>query len=519
MCGYYGYYSRRGETSRAPKGLLNRVQYMHDYLPSDFDEWERGLFTKLMFYEKLDKKTAVGHCECGAHVAIKPSRSGSMITCPACGAPVRITYTRWISQQSFVTYIDKLEDGWVCRMFVSEKICSFIGGKVSTSYSRTEEQRDWLGTDSDKVISYHPVWGGDGRWLKGRGRVHGMGYTSWVIDQKPLDTYPYNLSRLFGNSKYAYSALELACEHSNVDPLCYLLQYERNPKLEMLYKLGLYAVAEQMQDDYNSCTARRMMESVKSLKDLGICSSDELKQCQRLTVEQIIARKEIKSWDVPESEIALANIFVCELNSRCGEDMKYSFISRQGWYKYYLTQIAEYPRIGNFIADYTDYISDCTTLELDVNDTQISKPRSLKTAHERTHGEVKIKVDTEKNLLIQKVHDRLKDLVEWSNGEYCVIMPHDAEEIVREGKRQQHCVGGYCDRVARGTSVIVFIRREEAKDDNFYTAEFKPNMNKLDIVQVRGQRNADMTADVRAFMSQYENWFNRRAQKDAAICG
>ncbi len=511
MCGYY-YCGQRDRLARLPKGLLNRVHYMSEHLPSDFEKWERGLFTKLMFYKKLNKKTAIGHCECGAHVEIKPSRSGSIITCPSCGEQVRITYSCGIVQKRYVTYIDRLDDGWVCRMFVSEKLSDFSDGKVSMSYFRNEEQRDWLGMNSDDIHSFHPVYGGDGRWLKGRGRTHGMGWNGWVIDQQPLDTYPNNLSRLFRGSEYEYSALDIACEHSQVDPLDYLLKYKRNPKLEMLYKLGLYAVAEQMQDDYSSCTAHRMMESVKSLKDLGISSPDELKQCQRLTVEQLIARNEVKSWDISETDVSLANKFVCELNSRCGEDMKYSFITRQGWCKYYLSQRNEYSSIGNFISDYTDYISDCVTLALDLNDTQISKPRSLKTAHERTHDEVMIKINSEKNQLIQNVYDRLKDLVEWSNGKYCVIMPHSAEEIIEEGKRQQHCVGSYCDRVARGTSVIVFIRREEAKDDNYYTAEFQPNMNKLDIVQVRGQRNAGMTADVKKFMSQYEKWFNRRAQ-------
>ncbi|MDE7406454.1 MAG: PcfJ domain-containing protein [Clostridiales bacterium] len=485
---------------------------MCESLPPDFEEWEHGIFTKLIFYKKLDRKTAIGHCECGAQVEIKPSRSGSIITCPSCGEQVRVTYSCGIHQQRFVTYISRLDDGWICRMFVSNKLSSFTNGRVSVSHFMTEEQRDWLGADSDSVISFHPVWGGDERWLKGRGRTHGMGYSGWKIDERQLDTYPHNLTRLFKGSGYEYSALDIACEHSRVSPLRYQLEYKHNPKLEMLYKLGLYMVAEQIMYEDWSHNARRIMENVKSLKDLGIYSADELKQCHRLKVEQLIARKEVKSWDIPETDISLAIDFVCNVNSRCGEDMKYSFITRQGWYKYYLTQRSEYSSIRNFVADYTDYIRDCITLELDINDTQISKPHSLKTAHQRTLAEVKIKWDKDKNQLIQNVYERLKDLVEWSNGKYCVIMPHSAEEIITEGKRQQHCVGGYCDRVAKGTSVIVFIRREEAKDDNFYTAEFLPNMTKLSIMQVRGQRNAPMTDDVRTFMSQYESWFNRRAQ-------
>lgn len=515
MC-YYGYSYKRDNSSRAPKGLINCIRYMSETLPADFEEWEHKLFMKLMFYEKQDKKTAIGHCECGAHVAIKPARSGSIITCPACGEKVRVTYSGAISQERFVAYIDKLENAWVCRMFVTEKMSDFYQGKVSVKYIRIEEQRDWLDAGTDSLISFHPIWGGDG-WRKGRGRTHGMGYSGWKVDEKHLNTYPHNLARLFKDSEYEYSALGIACEQSRVNPLRYQLDYKSYPKLEMLYKLGLYAVAEQVLYSWDNAPRRRL-ERVKSLKDLGIDSKDEIKQCQRLNIERLIARKEVKSWDIPETDISLAIDFVGNVNGRCGEDMKYSFITRQGWYKYYLTQRSEYSSVGNFVTDYTDYIRDCITLELDVNDTQISKPRSLKTAHERTHGEVKIKVDKDRNQCIQNVYDRLKALVEWSNGKYCIIMPHSAEEIITEGKRQQHCVGGYCERVAKGTSVIVFIRREESKDDNFYTAEFKPNMHKLDIVQVRGKHNVDMTDDVRAFMSQYESWFNRRAMssKDVA---
>ena len=74
-------------------------------------------------------------------------------------------------------------------------------------------------------------------------------------------------------------------------------------------------------------------------------------------------------------------------------------------------------------------------------------------------------------------------------------------KIIAEGANLHHCVGGYAERHAEGKLHILFIRRKEAPDKSFYTMEVSTDGK---IMQVRGLRNRDPTAEVRAFVEAYK---------------
>lgn len=109
-------------------------------------------------------------------------------------------------------------------------------------YSTTrvgEEQRDYL-DENDTVWHFHPVPYSvpveKARWEKGCGKIHGMGWTGWRVEDGPLFTFPNNLNTLFRGSKFQYSAIEIATEKTLVNPFYYLKKYKDEPKL-MLYVL------------------------------------------------------------------------------------------------------------------------------------------------------------------------------------------------------------------------------------------------------------------------------------------
>ena len=308
---------------------------------------------------------------------------------------------------------------------------------------------------------------------------------------------------------YRYSALDVAAENNLVNPMFYLNDYDDEPKLELLYKIGLYRAAAEITEYYGD--ARRMMREVRSLKDLGIGSRAEAAECARMTVEQIVARKEIKAWKIDEEERAAALEFIERLNQRSGTDFRYDFISRERMFRYFLTQRADYLEAQNFIADYTDYISGCIILGAKCNDTAMKMPHSLKKAHDWATVERKVQEKQAYEGLVAAVYDSLHTLTEWSDGTFRIIMPHSAREIVEEGVRQNHCVGRYVERVATGESVILFLRRVEDPEKNFYTVEIKKDMRRCHIVQVRGERNAGATEEVDVFCKKYTRWFNRRS--------
>jgi hypothetical protein len=75
-----------------------------------------------------------------------------------------------------------------------------------------------------------------------------------------------------------------------------------------------------------------------------------------------------------------------------------------------------------------------------------------------------------------------------------------------------HCVGSYVDRVARGDTVILFIRHSDNPTEAFYTMEFKDGK----IIQERGKHNANPSKEVTEFTQEWLDWTkqpNKRQKK------
>ena len=75
-----------------------------------------------------------------------------------------------------------------------------------------------------------------------------------------------------------------------------------------------------------------------------------------------------------------------------------------------------------------------------------------------------------------------------------IRLPENLEELKKEGECLHHCVGNYRDKVARGETMIFFIRREEEPEKPYFTLEWKGK-----VIQCRGSHNCDMTPEVKAF--------------------
>ena len=94
----------------------------------------------------------------------------------------------------------------------------------------------------------------------------------------------------------------------------------------------------------------------------------------------------------------------------------------------------------------------------------------------------------------------------YENVTLMVRQPETFEEIVAEGKVLNHCVGGYAKRHALCKLHIMFIRRRSAPEKPFYTVEISEPS--LSIIQVRGERNANMTDEVKAFVDEYKKYLD-----------
>lgn len=169
---------------------------------------------------------------------------------------------------------------------------------------------------------------------------------------------------------------------------------------------------------------------------------------------------------------------------------------------------------GASARDYVDYIKECEKLSYDLKEPAVLYPTDLAMAHRRTSGLVKIENSHAVEQAIKDKYAQLHKACEWSDDKYAIVMPKTADEIITEGATLNHCVGNYCERVAKGESIILFLRKLDELDKPFYTVEIRPNLKKLDFVQCRGFKNADPSKEiwesVDNFLKSYAKWFNRR---------
>lgn len=100
------------------------------------------------------------------------------------------------------------------------------------------------------------------------------------------------------------------------------------------------------------------------------------------------------------------------------------------------------------------------------------------------------------------------------NQKYNMILPKSIDDLVREGKEMNHCVGGYVDRVIRRESLILFLREADNPNKSYVTIEVRPTTNKIQ--QIRCNSNAKLT-NPRA-IEFIENWCKEHGIEVSSYC-
>lgn len=77
----------------------------------------------------------------------------------------------------------------------------------------------------------------------------------------------------------------------------------------------------------------------------------------------------------------------------------------------------------------------------------------------------------EKEEKMRKLDEKRKKVFEAEDNEFLIRLPLKLSEIVEEGSKLSHCVGGYTDRHATGSTTILFLRKKSEANKPFYTIE------------------------------------------------
>jgi hypothetical protein len=192
-------------------------------------------------------------------------------------------------------------------------------------------------------------------------------------------------------------------------------------------------------------------------------------------------------------------------------DIKYQAlgISRISFLRYQRKENAkDSTRADNWLSpdDYSDYINECHILNYDLNAKSVLFPKDFPSAHERTSA----LVDNLKHKKEAEVRKKVAPLIRsWGESiarrrepfiyNSLLIRPaKDAEEILREGRLQHHCVGTYWEGQAKGEYAIMFIRKVEDPDKPYYTLQLSSAGK---VMQNRGKSNCSVTPAVAEFVA------------------
>lgn len=112
---------------------------------------------------------------------------------------------------------------------------------------------------------------------------------------------------------------------------------------------------------------------------------------------------------------------------------------------------------------------------------------------EREYELRKIEFDNNRIRENYKLHEKA---LNFTFGEFSVVFPTSAQDIIDEGSNMHHCVGSYVNRVIENNTYIVFIRKTETPDQCYLTCQ------------------VDLDGNIRQYYLAYDNRIHEQADID-----
>lgn len=137
---------------------------------------------------------------------------------------------------------------------------------------------------------------------------------------------------------------------------------------------------------------------------------------------------------------------------------------------------------------YRDYIRECQRLGYQLTDSAVLFPKDLREKHAETSALCRYRVNETQIEKCKKRHKMLvKQGLEVETETLCVHVPEDGKDIIAEGAKLSHCVGGYVVSHAEGVTTILFIRKKSEPETPYFTVEI--DLKTARVIQCYGYKN------------------------------
>lgn len=195
---------------------------------------------------------------------------------------------------------------------------------------------------------------------------------------------------------------------------------------------------------------------------------------------------------------------VADFSARLDDDPKVimDYLTKQGYGKGGLSVLLDYRQAAESLGRDTEVPS-------------IRWPKNLSTAHdEATKAADHLKMEMQFPSYREKVYPKYRDLYEYCEDGYVAMVPEQLSDIKLEGTIQHHCVGGYIDRHANGSTIIIFIRRTMLPAIPLYTVEISPDGKLRQIQGFHNEERNKPTPDAEEFVQRWLAEVQHRLAKD-----
>lgn len=454
-------------------------------LPMNFEKNCIAMTKGIPVFYKRKGKTAeciCGKCGMSYETNEKPERNKRTV-CPLCGNKgfwewSKVTTRRY--EQKDITLIQCANDGnLVIRLFrVHNQYKQYYIGETTFC----ERRRYFL--HMGDVYKFYRTY----KWTsKGREEYWG----------KDPDREPFDMSDLYPGWRYEIEKSKLKyCnpeEITNTSPWLQreyvkaLLAYANNPALEMYAKAGLkHLVWTMVQKEGKTKLVNRRAKSLYSqLRIENKAAFHRLQKSEGDTcLLQILQKEKKQKIKFTDEQIE----FLKRRDHEWRGTQKVEYLLRFMTLQKLMNRVQKYIAQGDYVVEnqvvgaYYDYLEMREELGYDMTNEVYLYPKNLKEKHDQMvkernarrdqlHGEKKCREYPD----ISKRYGKLFKKYGMQFEGYVIRPARDAAEIVNEGRKLHHCVGGdnYLRKHNRGETTILFLRKMETPDIPYYTIEIR----------------------------------------------
>lgn len=514
--------------------------------PEGFDIWAHDTVMadkRYLIYETGKKQILNAYCTCcktdvQIDTKIMKPRYKQRSKCPVCGGEITCipkgyfpTYQR---DYKWACLIQRIETGIVVRYFHV-----FLEIQRDNNYEEKfnvgELCRVFYEEDCIELKQSSYEWGvykqnGPCRWCPDMG-IH-----------RCVDAVLYtdNLPQAFEGTTFRYCAADVYQIKKGCEPIPiyrYLAKYPNERYLEYFVKTGMLKLTETIVNGYVyalNTSGKTPMEILNMPKEyIKLLSEMDGTEGVYKLLKQCAADKVMPTRDELEQFYKRFGgndelIGVINNHMSIGRYVRYMDKQRKilpakqeqpcchaGMISvpHYTKEEKEQQVYKDLAKDWLDYISWSVTLKYNVKDVYVLLPPDFVKAHDRLMKEYQDYQDELQRQRLAEMERLIKMVLREAAGvpamelktkKFMIVVPKSSEEIKAEGRTLHHCVGTYVDRVARGKTMILFVRRVDNPAEPFYTMEFKDGK----VVQCRGKNNCSMTKEIQGFVKAFETKMN-----------